>query len=621
MDIQLYFLPQFEPFQPYLAGAVLASAIKKKGWDATYHDLNLAYYMDVLGKHSYQFFDDFNDKRSFFFDEYKYEIQKLEKFLHAHVVNGKTMSFYESGFGDLLFQGSGLRDIVASEWGDQFFDFLEKYFASNTRAFESKIHAFTIVVHDQLPAAILVSKFLRIHNPRVKIIWGGSLVSRIGNELKKDIFLRNYYDKIVAGAGEPFFTSLYDESKSLCAAKPSHFYDINDFPDFTIYPLDRYISPYLVLPYLTSRGCYWGKCVFCSHFKPFDQYVQKEVSIVVDQLKYLSDKHKTKYFSFSDEAVPLVVLKKLSYEIIEKQLDIRWFTFARLESGFDEKTCSLLYEAGCRVLMFGLESASRRILNLMNKGIDIEGVVPILHACKYAGISIRLDIMIGFPTETKLESEQTLQFLLENKDIIDTPFSVTPLSKFELQAEAIMQGHLSRFGVRSLGKRRGALDYQHKYHAEAGMTMDEVDEQYRRFVQIISKDFIAHSRMPENKTHSFLLKCIYAENNMEEAIFDDRIEASRLNEYKYECLYDFSLEREGKSTWILYGTKNGGGLRIGQGLAVVINEILQYGSVAELPEEDDARQQIAEFLTYLNRQGFLKARCSNSSIGSPLLRV
>ncbi len=66
-----------------------------------------------------------------------------------------------------------------------------------------------------------------------------------------------------------------------------------------------------------------------------------------------------------------MILKKLSSEIIDRGLDIRWFTFARMEKGFDYETCKLLFDAGCRILMFGFESAVQRIVDLMQKGTKV----------------------------------------------------------------------------------------------------------------------------------------------------------------------------------------------------------------------------------------------------------
>ena len=44
-------------------------------------------------------------------------------------------------------------------------------------------------------------------------------------------------------------------------------------PDFDGLPLDRYFVPERIIPYLATRGCYWGRCTFCDHGQGyFDQY-------------------------------------------------------------------------------------------------------------------------------------------------------------------------------------------------------------------------------------------------------------------------------------------------------------------------------------------------------------
>ena len=44
-------------------------------------------------------------------------------------------------------------------------------------------------------------------------------------------------------------------------------------PDFDGFPLDHYFVPERIIPYLATRGCYWGRCTFCDHGQGyFDQY-------------------------------------------------------------------------------------------------------------------------------------------------------------------------------------------------------------------------------------------------------------------------------------------------------------------------------------------------------------
>jgi hypothetical protein len=64
-------------------------------------------------------------------------------------------------------------------------------------------------------------------------------------------------------------------------------------PDFDGFPLDHYFVPERIIPYLATRGCYWGRCTFCDHGQGyFDQYRGMTAQHVVDQVKALRDKYR-----------------------------------------------------------------------------------------------------------------------------------------------------------------------------------------------------------------------------------------------------------------------------------------------------------------------------------------
>jgi hypothetical protein len=73
-------------------------------------------------------------------------------------------------------------------------------------------------------------------------------------------------------------------------------------PDFVGLPLDKYLSPKLVLPYDPTRGCYWGKCTFC-HYGLAEvgtaAYRERAVPTMVEHLQLLGEKHGTDFFYLS----------------------------------------------------------------------------------------------------------------------------------------------------------------------------------------------------------------------------------------------------------------------------------------------------------------------------------
>ena len=107
-------------------------------------------------------------------------------------------------------------------------------------------------------------------------------------------------------------------------------------PVFDGLPMDKYLSPYPIIPVLQSRGCYWGKCTFCTHsFVYGHRYGKQKTQAMVDELENLMKKYNTKYFTFSDEAVSPHSLNDVSEEMIERGVEIRSLALLKFEKVMD----------------------------------------------------------------------------------------------------------------------------------------------------------------------------------------------------------------------------------------------------------------------------------------------
>jgi radical SAM superfamily enzyme YgiQ (UPF0313 family) len=67
----------------------------------------------------------------------------------------------------------------------------------------------------------------------------------------------------------------------------------------------------------------------------------------------------------------------------------------------------LVRKAGFRMLLFGLESASQRILNELNKGLTVEEIVDSCRKAKEARLSVHVTVMFGYPGATRAVEFQT----------------------------------------------------------------------------------------------------------------------------------------------------------------------------------------------------------------------
>ncbi len=187
--------------------------------------------------------------------------------------------------------------------------------------------------------------------------------------------------------------------------------------DLDDYDFSKYFTPKIVLPYQSSRGCYWGKCSFCD--QDFGQNLNvKSVDKVIDEFKEFKDKYNISDFEFIDESVSPKYLEEMSQKILENNIDVEYFFDARLESEFSKDILSAAYKSGARMILWGLESGSMKIMKLINKGIDLEKRFEVLKNSADAGLWNFAFIFFGFPAETKNDAMKTVKMLTNYHNVI-----------------------------------------------------------------------------------------------------------------------------------------------------------------------------------------------------------
>lgn len=170
---------------------------------------------------------------------------------------------------------------------------------------------------------------------------------------------------------------------------------------------------------LPNMKCYWNKCVFCGINKKYS-FDNKENNYMdlYDNLHILKDyisKYNIKYIWFIDEAFPIEILEKIAAFFIEENIEVVWQARCRIEPELlTNGLADLLYKSGLRELRLGLESASIKILRLMNKfpsDFEISLIDNILTEYHNSGISIHFPIIIGFPGENAEDRRLTYEYL------------------------------------------------------------------------------------------------------------------------------------------------------------------------------------------------------------------
>ncbi|WP_173081020.1 B12-binding domain-containing radical SAM protein [Fundidesulfovibrio magnetotacticus] len=169
------------------------------------------------------------------------------------------------------------------------------------------------------------------------------------------------------------------------------------------------------MPVVATRGCPY-RCAFCSSATMWTtRYVMRSPAEVVDEIEWLMREYGANSFDFLD--LTAIVRKRWTLdfcdEITRRGLDITW----QLPSGtrseaLDAECLAALKRAGCRFLVYAPESGSERTLKAISKKISLENIERSIRQAVALGITVKINLIIGFPDETTQDVLATLRFAL-----------------------------------------------------------------------------------------------------------------------------------------------------------------------------------------------------------------
>jgi len=319
--------------------------------------------------------------------------------------------------------------------GNLFLAYFESDVVPRIARMNPPLVALSISWDSQLLPTLTLCRLLRERLPDMPIILGGGYVTAMQDRLETEKFLWDFATAVVFHDGESALAEIcrrVKDGRNLrhipnvffkddpIRSSPRHTEDMRTLstPDFTGLPLDRYFFPEPVLAVQSSRGCYWNKCTFCASANMTrHSYRQRPVEQLVQDMAAINAATGATVFFICDLATPPHYLKRLGEHIHTRELLFHWTTETRFDAGLDEAACRAIATGGCLNLSFGFESASDRVLGLMQKGTTLSNAMSSLEACKKAALSVTLFAFMGFPGETVGEAQVTRDFFLHHTDL------------------------------------------------------------------------------------------------------------------------------------------------------------------------------------------------------------
>ncbi len=163
-----------------------------------------------------------------------------------------------------------------------------------------------------------------------------------------------------------------------------------------------------------GRDCWWGKCTFCSWTTlfPGQKYRVVGVKKALDEVGRLINDFQVKEIMDDSGTFPDGEwLREFCRGMIKRRYHqkVSFNCNLRFNADLTREDYLLMGKAGFRFVLYGLESASQRTLDRINKNLKIDQIFPALRWAKEAGLAPHLTIMVGYPWESRRELNQTLK--------------------------------------------------------------------------------------------------------------------------------------------------------------------------------------------------------------------
>jgi hypothetical protein len=388
-------------------------------------------------------------------------------------------------------------DAVQDEQVNVYRDVFDHLVKPVIQAEQPDVVGISIVLQQQMFSTMTFCALIKQHFPHIHVTIGGNTVTRLRDVLPQSPLFQ-YFDSAVVYEGETAFTQLVEavgaeqslanvpntiskDETGIHVSPLSYAEDMAALPppDFDGLPLEKYFVPTRVLPYLATRGCYWGRCEFCDHGEGYTAgYRSKKIQDILADITYLRDKYGAKHFHFTDESYPPALFRKLSRGLLESNMDIFWTTHMRFEKSLlEDAVWQDAKESGCRYLHFGYESGVERVLQLMDKATTAEVMTKHLKLTAEAGIWNHCMGFFGFPGETKEEAWQSVQFLEQNKDHVHS----LGFGTFDLGRHNPVAKHPEKWGVTAYKNPEWDLALDYYYTVKNGMSIEEAERVFEQF--------------------------------------------------------------------------------------------------------------------------------------------
>ena len=387
--------------------------------------------------------------------------------------------------------------------------------------------SFSLYYCNQEPTDWMASEIKR-RMPHVKILVGGPQCHTFPPGADKP-----YYDYVVSGEGEEIILQVLQEiedgkstnTQQIIKQQYGQRLNLDSLPwaDYSHFNLQEYAMPNGVNAEF-SRGC-TAKCVFCSETH-FWKYRGRSAGGTLEEIINLYNNYNINYIWFLDSLVNgnLKELRAFCKGIIASEIKINWTGYARCDKRMDFEYYQDLANSGCRMLSYGVESGSNKVLIDMDKRVTVDEVEQNLQHGAIVGIEAHTNWIIGFPTETTQDFYESITLIWRNRNGISI---ASGGHGFTEPPDTILSQNSEKYGMIKA------------YYMKNWITKDFSNSKVHRVIRLISFN-VALQHTPGqvyHKDHSILAKLANFDTSKYHSI---KFEKEQFNTISFET-FNFNI--------------------------------------------------------------------------------
>ena len=235
------------------------------------------------------------------------------------------------------------------------------------------------------------------------------------------------------------------------ARQSYYLHDLNTLPE-----IDRELTKWRLYAYkngnfkytpgtymMSGRDCWWGRCSFCSWTTLFPgaNYRTRSAKLALDEVGHLIELGVKEIMEDSGSLPVGAWLEEFCAGMIARGYNkkVTMSCNMRITGIRDPKIWQSMKQAGFRFILFGLESANQKTLDMIDKNLKVEEIEPCLRMCKEAGLEPHITTMIGYPWESYEDAQRTVALakVLFKHNCVNTlqgtiliPYPGTPLYEY-----------------------------------------------------------------------------------------------------------------------------------------------------------------------------------------------